>query len=169
MERALDELGVVYDTINYVGGSAELGGLRLTPHGATEPVRLNADRLLQDGRTFVFRLNGPVLVSGRPTTSYSITEEDNIDWIVNFERLLPPFIAAIFRKTPLLSLGHSARDWSQRAMLRTMNQHRDHRRSASIAVSLNPSPQTVMTWQRYEVDFYNLDLDEWAARMSEGQ
>jgi len=24
-----------------------------------------------------------------------------------------------------------------------------------------------MTWQRYEVDFYNLDLDEWAARMTE--
>ena len=51
-------------------------------------------------------------------------------------------------------------------MLRTINERRDHRRP-SLAVSLNPSPQTVMTWQRYQVDFYNLDLDEWAARMSE--
>lgn len=166
MERALDELGVVYDTINYVGGNVEPGGLVLTPHGAVKPVKLDANRLLQVGRTFVFRLNGPVIVGGRPTTPYSITEEDNIDWIVNFERLLPPFIAGIFRKTPLLSLGHSARDWTQRAMLRSLNERRDHRRT-SIAISLNPSPQTVMTWQRYEVDFYNLDLDEWAARMSE--
>ena len=111
-------------------------------------------------RTLVYRLNGPVIVRGTPTTSYSITEEDNIDWIVNFRRLLASSISV----TPLLSLGHSARDWSQRAMLRNINERRGGR---SIAVSLNPSPQTVMTWQRYEVDFYNLDLDEWAARMSE--
>ena len=166
MERALDEQGVVYDTINYVGGRPEHTSLVLTPHGARETIRLDANRLLTPGRTIVYRLNGPVIVGGTPSTSYSITEEDNIDWIVNFERLLPPYIAGTFRRTPLLSLGHSARDWSQRAMLRTINERRDHRRP-SLAVSLNPSPQTVMTWQRYQVDFYNLDLDEWAARMSE--
>ena len=65
----------------------------------------------------------------------------------------------------LLSLGHSARDWTQRALLRTLYNQRSERSGGSWAVALNPAPLSVMTWQRYGVEVYNLDLNEWAAGM----
>jgi hypothetical protein len=66
----------------------------------------------------------------------------------------------------LLSLGHSARDWSQRALLRTLYE-RNSERLTSWSVALNPAPLSVVTWQRYGVEAYNVELGEWAARMRE--
>jgi len=61
-------------------------------------------------------------------------------------------------------LGHSARDWSQRALLRTLSGDRA-RRLHSWAVALRPSPLSILTWQRYEVEVYNADLNDWATEM----
>jgi hypothetical protein len=36
-----------------------------------------------------------------------------------------------------------------------------------LLASLNPAPLSVMTWQRYGVDVFNEDLNEWTARMRE--
>ena len=167
MERALDEQGIPFDTLNYVSGTAGRSGILVTPHGAKKPVpAVDAGKILSADRTCVCRLNGPVLDDYLLLPSYSITEEDNIDWIGSFERTLPKRLDLAIRSKRLLSLGHSAGDWSQRAMLRPLNK-RSRLVKGAMAISLNPSPKTVMTWQRYEVDFYNLDLNEWAARMSE--
>jgi hypothetical protein len=67
----------------------------------------------------------------------------------------------------LLPLGHSARDWSQRALLRTLYE-RNSERLTSWSVALNPAPLSVVTWHRYGLEAYNVELGEWAARMQAG-
>ncbi|MEO8594756.1 MAG: SIR2 family protein [Candidatus Solibacter sp.] len=166
MEQALDALRVPYDTLSYVGRrNAGLNSLLFTRYGEMTPQPLTRGFTPTANRALVFRLNGPAFFQGTRTGSYALTEEDNIDWIVNFEKVRPDFFDSFLTASPLLSLGHSARDWSQRTLLRALHEmRRDGPRSMAVAV--NPSPLSVMTWQRYEVDFYNLDLDAWATRMA---
>lgn len=119
------------------------------------------------------RLHGPAFPLGDRLGSYVVTEEDQIDWLMTANhasemsrRAIPPFVREKLLNSHLLSLGHSARDWTQRAMLRTLME-RPSLTPRSMAVALNPSPMSITTWQRYGVDLFNLDLKEWAARMRE--
>jgi hypothetical protein len=156
MEQALEDAKVPYDQLAYVRGKE--GGAHLEP-SIPKPLR-----------AVVVRLNGPRIEGKRVTGSYVVTEEDQIDWIawLNGPEALPNWVEYTLRRAHLLSLGHSARDWTQRALLRYLRDERRTGRGAS-AVALNPAPLSVMTWQRYEVDVYNMDLNDWAVRMREAE
>jgi hypothetical protein len=114
-------------------------------------------------RTLVFRLHGTA--DGSPG-SYVLTEEDYIDWILKLrgrEPWMSSPVLSLVTDRHLLSLGHSARDRSQRALWHVLDT--GSRRKSSWAVSLHPSPLTIMTWQRYEVQIYNEELNAWTERM----
>lgn len=165
MEQALDEVGATYETIALLRESeGDKGMLAVTGYRNSQPDFVVASRLQERFQTVVFRLNGPAVAQGKPAGSYSVTEEDQIDWILRLRSTLPPFAVRDLNRWPLLSLGHSARDWSQRALLRTLYDKRQ-KRGSSWAVALNPAPLSVMTWQRYGVEVYNVDLNEWSKRM----
>ena len=123
------------------------------------------------GRTVVVRLHGPALTQQGRIGSYVLTEEDQIDWLLAADtsdlgrRAIPSFVQAKLAKSRLLSLGHSARDWTQRALLRILV--KEPAKGRSWAVALNPAPMSIMTWQRYNVEVFNADLNEWAARMGD--
>jgi hypothetical protein len=167
MEQALDAVEARYDTVAYMRASGpEKRELAVVPYGAASPNTIRPARFFpSQDRTLLYRLNGPAIVQGIRTGSYAITEEDNIDWIVNFEATLPMFVRLALLESPLLSLGHSARDWTQRALLRTLYGLRTSRVMPSWAVAQHPAPLSVMTWQRYGVEVYNLDLNDWSTRM----
>lgn len=166
MEQALEQAGVVFDVIAYQPEPKSTAGkLLYLKHGETESRVHRAAQFTQHpGCTVVYRLNGPAFEHGRPRGIYAITEEDQIDWILSLQTTLPAFVEMELAEKPLLSLGHSARDWSQRALLRML---RGQTRSKQIAwaVALNPAPLSVMVWQRYAVEVFNLDLNEFAGRM----
>ena len=42
---------------------------------------------------------------------------------------------------------------------------KDWRGGKSWAVALNPARTSIMTWQRYRTEVYNVELNAWAARM----
>jgi len=167
LEQALDEVEARYDTVSYVRpGGRDQPELAVVSYGAPVPRMVRATRFFPNqDRTLLYRLNGPAIVRGERTGSYAITEEDNIDWIVNFDATLPAFVRMALSESPLLSLGHSARDWTQRALLRTLHGMRTNKDMPSWAVALHPAPLSVMTWQRYGVEVYNLDLNAWSARL----
>lgn len=167
MEQALDESGQPYDIVAYTLDSPKKW--ICIPHGRMEPQY--ADQFWRMQRTTVVRLYGPVIKKSYRAGSYIFTEEDHIDWISDFyheedhDRTPPSAIRAELLSSQLLSLGHSAADWSQRAFLRLR-----YRRPVEMrdwAVALNPGPLSIMTWQRYRVQIHNVDLNEWAARMRE--
>jgi len=109
----------------------------------------------------VVRLNGPAYLFGDWDGTYAITEEDQLDWLGSLRDL--PLEGGV-REARVLSLGQSGRDWSQRAFLRRM--YGSSRGLGAWAVALNPSPVSVATWQRYNVEVFNMDLNEWADRMN---
>lgn len=178
MEKALDEQGRAYFVVAYVPQGSS-GFVIYSKEKPAQPLAIRRDP--RDNlagippkveETLVVRLHGPAFPLGKRLGSYVVTEEDQIDWLTmvyapeTSRRSIPPFVLEMLATSHLLSLGHSARDWTQRAMLRTlMDRPGSHPRS--MAVALNPSHMSITTWQRYDVDLYNLDLKEWAARMRE--
>ncbi|HTS65450.1 MAG TPA: SIR2 family protein [Candidatus Acidoferrales bacterium] len=172
MERALAEAGVEFDVVADLGSyPARLDQLAFLPHGKSnrEMVHPNAPALRKLTRTLVFRVHGPLFEGEDITGSYVITEEDYIDWL-NSSVARSPAAVWVLSRAGLLSLGQSARDWSQRAILRQfcrLYEKESGKIPRSWAVALNPSPSSVRTWQRYRMEVHSIDLDEWAARMRE--
>lgn len=169
MERAFDEAQVPYDVLAYVTAQERRGAmLAYVPHGSSSPVLSTlAEVPLANDRNLIVRLHGPATGKDYRTGSYVLTEEDQIDWLVGLRThgtALPPPIAERLQAGHLLSLGHSARDWSQRALLHTLHGH-GRRTKAAWSVALNPAPMSIMTWQRYGVDVFGIELNEWALRM----
>jgi hypothetical protein len=166
MEQALDDAGAPYDVFAYALERSRRGAI---PPGASPPVFPLAFEVSPE-RTAVVRLHGPAVDDGQKFGSYVLTEEDQIEWLLALRTdrsaLPPPVLERVFR-SHLLSLGHSARDWSQRALLRTLYEGKKRDGRSSWAVALNPAPLSVMTWQRYGVDVYSLELNEWTARMEQ--
>jgi len=167
MERALNEAGTPYDTVIYLRESREdhvRNQVAVIRHGEVAPEFVDSsDYRSEPNRTVVFRWNGPLIVRREWLQSYALTEEDQIEMVLGLRTTFPPFIERVLQDNILLSLGHSASDWSQRALLRIL---RTGKRK-SLAVALNPTPLSLMTWQRYGVEVYNVDLNEWAMRMRE--
>jgi hypothetical protein len=169
MEIALDEIRAPYDTVAYLTEQAKhgvvTGGLSVTRYQESTSDFVSAAKFFPEpDRTIVFRLNGPVIRQGRDPGVYAITEEDQIDLILGLRTTLP-ILGGQMHDRRLLSLGHSTQEWPQRALFQTLLVEKERRRG--WAVALNPAILSVATWQRYDIEVYNLDLNEWAARMRE--
>ena len=173
MERALREANQPFGVLTYVPGDS--AQVEYTPVGGSWPQLVDPRQIPPETGTvtMVIRLHGPSTNYGTKDvrqTGYVLTEEDQIDWLFHWPKWLPPTLMSGVGTGSLLSLGHSARDWSQRALLRSLYSNRskysykgDH--ESSWAVAMNPAPLSVMTWQRYGVEVYNIELNEWASSM----
>ena len=136
MEVALQNVSAVFDVLSYVPDSSDRRDcLAFRRHGETKATILPVSKVLGGrDRTLLFRLHGG---GDEEPGSYVLTEEDQIDWILRLRgraSWLVPFVAEALDNFHLLSLGHSARGWSQRALLRTVAGRSS--RKASWAVSL---------------------------------
>jgi hypothetical protein len=163
MEEALTLRQVRFDVLAYLPDDADRRDrVALFRDGGRQADVDRASKIeLDRTRTLVFRLHGTA--DGSPG-SYVLTEEDYIDWILRLrgrDPWMPPRLLSFVTDRHLLSLGHSARDWSQRALWRVLGEGRRR----SWTVSLHPSPLSIMTWQRYDVQIYNEDLNAWTERM----
>lgn len=170
MERALRDAGVPHDVVAYLpdepGSEGRVGVLM---HGASNPA-VHAPRNVrwERDRTIVMRLHGPLPGRDGVVGSYVITEEDHIQWLSRMitETVIPPYVMGAVTGAGLLSLGHSGRDWSQRALLYSLSRSRlIAPRNTAWAVALQPALLSIVTWQRYGVQAYDAELGEWAARM----
>jgi hypothetical protein len=169
MEQALAERGVPHEVVAYDRHQSDFDDLAFSvPSKVSEARRgpANSAQLSLFDKPVVCRLHGSAVVNSQRVGSYVLTEEDQIDWILRLrarDSWLPPLLMDRIYNSHLLSLGHSASDWSQRALLHTLAYRAAGRRR--WAVSLRPSPLSVMTWQRYDMEVFNEDLNVWAARM----
>lgn len=175
MEQALDEAGQPYGVVAYVPGGRYRDKQRFAfiHHGALEPEFMDPEFFLPDitVSTLICKVRGPAIKGEHKSGSYVLTEEDHMDWLFPSYTsgiALPPFVVGKIAQSQLLWLGHSARDWPQRALLRRLYEApAGQSELRSFSVALNPTTPSVMTWQRYAVEVFNIDLNVWAARMED--
>jgi hypothetical protein len=172
MEQALSEAEVAHDVIAYLPLREGYGEkLAVLSHETSEVTFSDPHLINVSGTTVVVRLHGPLILPQRTIGSYVVTEEDQIEWVSRASSFstIPAGVQQALTNSILLSLGHSARDWSQRALLNALTQKRKPYAFATEAwaVALRPARLSVITWQRYDVTPFDLDLNEWATSMRE--
>lgn len=170
MERALTDAGAKFDIVAYLGGDPKRRERFALVRGSrSKPEFMGANEIasLTGRRTVVFRIHGPLIQGEKVEGSYVLAEEDYIDWLIAdvAKAFLGPAGSGFLRGAIMLSLGQSARDWSQRALLRQFCDQPFWKFRRSLAVALNPSALSVMTWQRYGIEVHNLELNDWVGRM----
>jgi hypothetical protein len=167
IETALTERGIAFDLLFYCAdGEHRSWFCHRTEGGSVKPIR-DPDQCIEvnpDVRPVVLKMHGFVdpSQSGGAGDSFVITEDHYIDYLAsttNLEHKLPPHIVRRLAGSHLLILGYSLRDWNMRAVLRLLRT--DWYREQWWAVLLRPDPLDVRSWERRNVTFYDMTLEEY--------
>ncbi len=129
------------DPDQYVAVDPEVRPVVLKMHGFVDPGEANGDH-----------------------DSFVITEDHYIDYLAStthLESKLPPHVVTRLGRSHLLILGYSLRDWNMRAILRLLR--KDWDREQWWAVLDKPDPLDVRSWERRNVTFYAMTLEEYLA------
>src|SRR5207249_934281 len=143
--RAFD---VVIHTTNQ-----EMGDLLLWwPHGATQPEKVNPNKLDIDLKsvTVIYKMHGAVDRAEPGRDQYVITEDDYIDFLARMikRKAIPAIFAEPFQTRHFLFLGYSLADWNLRVVLNRIE--KDLRRPKSIkswAIRYQARPMEQRFWQ----------------------
>jgi hypothetical protein len=117
-----------------------------------------------DQRTVIAKIHGAVdRLHGED--SYVITEDHYIDYITraDFTGLLPVMLAAKLRRSHLLFLGYSLRDWNVRAMLHRLWGEQEGKNFKSWAIQNDPDPIDRAAWEQRGVDILPVRLENFVA------
>jgi len=87
---------------------------------------------------------------------------------------VPSLFYPYFRERSFLFLGYSLRDWNLRVVLNNLNKYFASRTAASAeenemppswSIQLNPSELERRLWAKKNVNIFNVDLEDFTARM----
>lgn len=167
IEAALTSRHIPYDLLFYsADGNHREHFCHATPDGAIHPID-DPDQYVEvnpEHRPVVLKMHGfvdPSQSSG-DGDSFVITEDHYIDYLAStteLERKLPPHIVRRLGQSHLLILGYSLRDWNMRAILRLLRT--DWYRAQWWAVLDAPDPLDVKSWERRNVTFFAMTLEEY--------
>lgn len=174
LERAFDARGEEYDVLTYIATPEERGRFRHTsPDGVTQVVRA-ANRyrgVTLTERPAILKMHGAVL---RPSVSvpieddsYVVTEDDYMECLTRTDLVgyVPPAVARRMQGCHYLFLGYSLRDWNLRAMMHRIWRDRAKQNKA-WAVVMTPDPLEVEAWRSRDVEMFDLDVGDFAGRLS---
>lgn len=163
LESAFDAAGEAYDCVSYIADGDDRGRLQhRTPDGALcvidAPSQYGALSLQQ--RTVILKIHGAVDREDSDRDSYVISEDDYIDYLTrtDISLLLPPKLVEKLRRSHILFLGYSLRDWNLRAIFHRIWQER-RRNSTSWAVQRDASEIETRFWGKRGVEILNVDLE----------
>jgi hypothetical protein len=169
LEAALTAKGIAFDLLFYSADGDHRGHFcHAIPDGSVVPID-DPDKYLAvnpEVRPVILKMHGFVdpAQSDGDRDSFVITEDHYIDYLASatdLERKLPPNIVERLGKSHLLILGYSLRDWNMRAILRLLRT--DWYREQWWAVLLDPDPLDVKSWDKRNVTFYDMTLEEYIA------
>lgn len=166
MEQALGAAGVPFSVLSYLRddpGADAPGRLALQRFPSKDMELVQPYELKPMAEPLVFRLYGGARFPRGG--GYVLTEEDHLDWVVRLGpqgAMLPVFVLSTLWERNLLSLGLSASAWPQRGLLRVFLERSN--RPPGWAVTYRPSQIDIMTWQRYDITVFAVELNDWATR-----
>jgi|tagenome__1003787_1003787.scaffolds.fasta_scaffold20927241_2 SIR2-like domain len=162
LERAFHEVGIPFDVYSYISDGERRGKLRrTTSDGETEViVRANEyDARAGKARTVILKIHGGIDRQDPDRDSFVITEDDYIDYLTRADpsSLLPPAIVDKLRRSHILFLGYSMRDWNLRAIFHRLWQDRK-RGVRSWAIQRGADELDSFLWATRGVDILDVRL-----------
>jgi hypothetical protein len=176
LEQAFDAVGEPYDVVVYVANGKDAGKFRHQPHGKGEEARLIEEpeayvELDPTKRTVILKIHGFVDRSPQDPEdakdSYVITEDHYIEYLTRTDlgNLIPVNLLKRLGKCHFLFLGYSLRDWNLRAILHRIWADRDLEFD-SWSVQIHADPLERKSWQRREVQIFDMPLAEYLDGLS---
>jgi DNA-binding SARP family transcriptional activator len=167
LERAFLEAGEEFDVVSYLATGRNRGRFcHIAPDGAGTLIKVPntyAAELSLARRTVILKLHGQV--DRRPEReweSFVITEDDYIDYLARADlaNVVPVGLAAKLRRSHLLFLGYTMRDWNLRVILSRLWED-DSLTYRSWSVRPDVEPLEREFWRRRGVDVLQLPLEEY--------
>jgi hypothetical protein len=165
LEAAFRAAGEEYELVSYVSDGEHRGRLlHRAPDGKLDVITSPNDYpgLSLEERTVILKIHGAVDRDDPDRDSYVITEDDYIDYLTrtDISLLLPPSLVEKLRRSHILFLGYSLRDWNLRAIFHRIWQER-RRNSTSWAIQVDADAVDVRFWQNRGVEILNVALEEY--------
>jgi hypothetical protein len=176
LERAFRAAGEEVDVITYMAAGKESRGqfIHFSPDAAPQLIREGAANeylLEQDDRgrlvrPAILKLHGAVDRIEADRDSFVITEDDYIDYVArsDVQKLIPKTLIALLKRSNLLFLGYSLRDWNVRAILRQVWALRVTEGKA-WAIQRDPDDMETRMWRQRRVDILAEPLDLYVAAL----
>jgi hypothetical protein len=169
LERAFRAAGQPFDLITYVAQGRERGLFRHTrPDGDSTLIKVPNKYTEIDfrERPVIAKIHGAV-DRVLEDDSFVITEDHYVDYISRADpsKLFPVHVAAKLRKSHLLYLGYSLRDWNFRVLLYRLWAEQDGLDQKSWAIEARPTPVDSAAWLQRGVDIIPEDLATFVDQM----
>jgi hypothetical protein len=172
LERAFMEVGEPYDLVVYIADDTDERGLFLHTnadgHSQVIPVPNTYGDLRLDERPVIAKIHGAVGRGVVERDSFVITENHYIDYLshADIAQLIPVNIAKRLRKSHLLFLGYSLKDWNLRVILNRLFE------DAPVkwkywAVQPNPDDIEERSWARRNVDLLDVRLETYISCLTD--
>jgi hypothetical protein len=173
LERAFAEKNEPYDMVVYVADGPDSGRfLHTKPNGDAQIIAVpNEYRELQfTEHPVIAKIHGAVARGAEDGDSYVVTENHYIDYLshTDIAMLIPITIAERMRRSNLLFLGYSLRDWNLRVILNRLQLGANVRWN-NWAVQTQPDSVEERSWIRRNVELLDerleIYIDELGAAM----
>lgn len=164
LETAFVAAGEPFDLLSYISDGDDRGRLQHRAPGAQDATVITIpdsyDALSLEQRTVILKIHGAVDRSHPEQDSYVITEDDYIDYLTrtDISLLLPPELVERLRRSHVLFLGYSLRDWNLRAIFHRIWRER-RRRSVSWSIQRDATELEARFWSKRDVEIRNVGLD----------
>ena len=169
LERAFRTAGEPYDVVSYKAEGDHRGKFVHWPH-EQEPILIEqpneyADLPLAD-RTVILKMHGAIDRTDPDRDSFVITEDHYIEYLArtDISNLVPATIRAKIKKSHLLFLGYSMRDWNLRVILHRIwgEQVLTYK---SWAIQHAPEPVEQKFWAKRDVEILDVSLEEYVENL----
>lgn len=147
-------------------GNSEKVWLRRNPDADWEEV-VSKDLAIPKTEPVVLKLHGNFDPKADEYCKYLITEEDYVEYLGRPEGgQVPPALNSRMLNRSFLFLGYGLQDWNIRVLLHRLAEQRN-KKIRSWAIVRDASDAEREIWSRHNVNVFNLDLNEFAARLEE--
>jgi hypothetical protein len=170
LERAFNDAGEKYDLVTYIAEGPQAGRfLHTNPDGVARVIdRPNSyTELRDDERPVIAKIHGAVGRGAHDQDSFVITENHYIDYLsrTDLAQLIPVRVATRMRKSHLLFLGYSLKDWNLRVILNRLWGSGEVAWN-SWAVQLRPDTIDERSWSRRGVELLDAQLEDYIEQLS---
>jgi SIR2-like domain len=169
LERSFRDAGEPFDLVSYIADGEHRGKfMHVAPDGAMQLIEKPNEytAVAPEERAAILKIHGAVDRSDPENDSYVITEDHYIDYLThtNIANLIPVTLAAVLRKSHLLFLGYSMRDWNLRVILHRIwgAQKLSYK---SWSVQLAPDVVEEESWDQRGVDILDVSLADYIAAL----